>query len=99
MGKTTVANLNPDGDAVGEAVEAFRDNVDALTKAMEHFIAGGLNRKALITLLHDKTKVAKRTISLILDGIENMPDDYFDPPGAEYGDVAEGCMQGTGDDD
>jgi hypothetical protein len=41
--------------------------------------ASGLNRKAVILLIHDATNVPKRDIKLILDALPNLPRWYLAP--------------------
>jgi hypothetical protein len=41
--------------------------------------AAGLNRKAVILLIHDATNVPKRDIKLILDALPNLPRWYLAP--------------------
>lgn len=60
-----------------ELVERFRDQIEALQEAAEQFEEGGMNRRAVILLLHDYTRVPKRTIERVLQGVENAVDYYF----------------------
>jgi hypothetical protein len=47
-----------------------------LSDAMTRLSKSGLNRKAIITLLHDSTKQGKREIEYVLNAIEQLVEDY-----------------------
>ncbi len=47
-----------------------------LSAAAEKLLASGLNRKAIIVLLHDATKQGKREIEYVLNALESLAHDY-----------------------
>jgi len=55
-----------------EDARHLAEGVRKIEKAMKEFIVSGLNRRALVVLLHDSTGVAKRDINSILDGLEGL---------------------------
>lgn len=59
-----------DYERIGNAVRAIGD----LGKRLA---ASGLNRSAVILLLHDATRVNKRDIKLILEALPNLPKWYL----------------------
>ena len=62
-GQSNMAGMNPKVGFEQEAAEQFEE--------------GGMNRRAVILLLHDYTRVPKRTIERVLQGVENAVDYYF----------------------
>lgn len=57
-----------------QLVEAVRK----IERASKDILAAGLQRKALVVLLHDSTGVAKRDINAVLDGLESLGADYLE---------------------
>lgn len=55
-------------------------NVEQIAKALKSLEAGGLNRHAIIALIHDDTRIAKRDIKTILDSLASMRDTFFHKP-------------------
>lgn len=53
-------------------VEAIRK----VSKAAQALADSGLNRKAIITLLHDRSKISKKNIEIILNNLEELADHY-----------------------
>lgn len=61
-----------DAKKLAEAVRRIDDAVAALAKS-------GLNRRALVVLLHDATSgVSKRDINAVLDGLEELAKLYLE---------------------
>lgn len=54
---------------LSEAIEGISSGMKALLKS-------GLNRRAIIVLLHDSTRVAKRDIESVLSGLETLKKQY-----------------------
>jgi hypothetical protein len=61
-----------------EDARKLADAVRRIDQAMKSFITSGLNRKALVVLLHDATSVTKRDINAVLNGLENLGDMYLE---------------------
>jgi broad specificity phosphatase PhoE len=58
-----------DEETLAEAVRRVSAGVARLAK-------GGLNRRAVVALLHDASGVSKRTVALVLDELENLAKNY-----------------------
>lgn len=56
-------------EVLAEAITRISKGFDALRKS-------GLNKKAIVVLLHDSTRVAKRDIETVLVGLENLSRNY-----------------------
>jgi hypothetical protein len=57
--------LGPPPEALADAIRKISDSLQALLKS-------GLKEKAVIVLLHDATRIAKRDIEAILAGLKNL---------------------------
>lgn len=55
-----------------ETKEILAESIVKLGEAHDKLARSGLNRKAIILLLHDATKVPKRQIELILEAIPRL---------------------------
>ena len=59
--------------------KAMAEAVRKIEKAVRDLAHGGLNRRALVVLLHDVTGgVAKRDINAVLDGLEALGATYLE---------------------
>lgn len=56
-------------------------NIQALSEASNKILASGINRKALVILLHAATKIPQRTITTLLDELPRMHARYCKPEG------------------
>ncbi len=52
--------------------ETLADAIRKVSAAAQALAGSGLNRKAVIALLHDKTKLSKKNIQLVLDNLEEL---------------------------
>lgn len=50
--------------------------IDRISSALKTLLKSGLNRKAIIVLLHDYTKVPRRDIESVLSGLEALKKTY-----------------------
>lgn len=55
-----------------ETKEVLAEAIVRIGSAMKALKASGLNEDAIIVLLHDKTKVAKRTIKTVLRAMRQL---------------------------
>jgi transcriptional regulator CtsR len=55
-----------------ESKEILADAIVRISEAFTKLSASGLNRDAIIILLHDHTKISKRDIKLILDSLSRL---------------------------
>ncbi len=61
-----------------EDAAALADAVRRIDEGMQSIAESGLNRRALVVLLHASTKVTKRDINAVLNGLECLRDAYLD---------------------
>jgi hypothetical protein len=59
-------------ESLAKAIVKISDGVSAL-------LAGGLNQRAIVILLHHSTKVAMKDIAAVLEGLKTLKDDYINP--------------------
>lgn len=52
-----------------EAIKKISASAQALAKS-------GLNRRAIVALVHDRSKVAKKTIEIVLNNLEDLAEHY-----------------------
>lgn len=50
--------------------------VERISDAMKTLLKSGLNRRAIVVLLHDSTKIPKRDIEAVLSGLETLKKTY-----------------------
>jgi hypothetical protein len=65
----------PEAEAPDEPKD-LSEAIGRIDGAMKTLLKSGLNRKAVIVLLHDYTKVSKRDIETVLSGLENLKEMY-----------------------
>jgi len=56
--------------------ETLVESIQKISKAAQALADSGLNRKAVVALLHDKTKLSKKNIIIVLDNLEEMAEHY-----------------------
>lgn len=56
--------------------ETLAAAVTKISESMTVLLKSGLNRKAIVVLLYDYTKVPKRDIDLVLNGLERLKGYY-----------------------
>lgn len=47
-----------------------------ISEAMQKLLSSGLNRRAIIALIHDRSKINKSDICIILNNLEALREDY-----------------------
>lgn len=55
-----------------ETKELLAASIVKVSEGFQALLASGLNREAIEVLLHEKTRVGKRDIRLILDGLRKL---------------------------
>lgn len=60
--------------------ETLAAAIHGVSKALKALLASGLNRKAIITLIHDKSKISKKNIELVLNNLEVLAENYTNGP-------------------
>lgn len=59
-----------------ESKEVLAESIVNIGKACEKLHNSGLNEEAIIILLHDKTRIGKKDIKTILDGLRRLESWY-----------------------
>jgi hypothetical protein len=55
-----------------ESKEILAEAIVKIGEASKKLLASGLNRDAIVVLLHDATKISKRDINIILNGLTRL---------------------------
>ncbi len=55
---------------------AVARQIAKIEEGLRHIERGGLNRRAIVALIHDSTKLGKRTIEVVLDGLAGLRAQY-----------------------
>lgn len=63
-----------DDDTVGR--EVLAKTIMDISASMKRLLASGLNRKAIVALIHDQSKISKRDIEILLYNLEDLAKDY-----------------------
>jgi hypothetical protein len=53
--------------------------IEAISTSLQKLLKSGLNRRAIVVLLHDATKISKRDIESVLSGLDNLKRMYTYP--------------------
>ena len=61
--------------------EDLAEEIVMLSKAFKALDSSRLNRRAVVLLVHDMTKLPKRHINSILDALPDLADRYLKEPG------------------
>lgn len=74
MKKKLVLKDDPNEPAMEQQVltRAIAD----ISLAMLKLTSSGLNRRAIVILVHDQSKISKRNIELVLNNLEQLAQDY-----------------------
>jgi len=62
-----------------EPVEIIARDIMAISDAVRKIDNMRLSRIALVALLHDQSKVPKRTINVVLDGLRDLEKNWLKP--------------------
>lgn len=57
--------------------EIIAQEIIKISKAMESFNRSKLTRDAIVALIHDKTKILKGTINIVLNNLENLENTWL----------------------
>lgn len=52
------------------------ESIVAISSSMNKLLKSGLNRRAIVALIHDDCKWSKRTISEVIDSIANLENNF-----------------------
>lgn len=56
--------------------EILAEAIVSISIAFKKLCKSGLNRKAIVALIHDRSKIGKGTIEIILNNLEALREDY-----------------------
>lgn len=59
-------------EAKPESTEILAEAIVRIGEAASKLSASGLNRKAIVVLIHDETKISKRDIIIVLDSLTRL---------------------------
>jgi len=68
-----IVEQNPDKPV---DVKVLATVIVAIGDSMKKLLASGLNRKAIIALIKDRSGLTKGTIEIVLNNLESLKDDY-----------------------
>ncbi len=74
MKKKVVLQDDPEEPAVPHII--LTQAILEMSRSMKRLLASGLNRKAIVILVHDQSKLSKRDIELVLNNLESLAEDY-----------------------
>ncbi len=72
-----MAKLEKKKTALELQLAKLEGQVKTLQKTLASWKAAGIPEKTLVVLLSHYTKVPQRTIRLVMDGFDNLYDEYF----------------------
>lgn len=73
----TIVNQKPDKEPIPAQVLA--DSIVEIGKAFRAINATRLRRSAIVALVHDKSKIAKRDIEIVLNNLDDLERDWLKP--------------------
>lgn len=60
-----------------EKLEELRAKIELLQDSVDMWSSIGLSRKTILILLQHKTKLSRRAIESVLEGVESLYEEYF----------------------
>jgi hypothetical protein len=63
-------------------IEEVAVAITEMAKAMRRLNSSRLKRDAIVTLIQHRSKVARKTIEIVLNNLEDMDKDYLKPLGS-----------------
>ena len=60
-----------------ESIVHMREDLEKIQKVLEKLQNSGLREQTIILLIHDHTRIGKKTIKQLLDGLQEIPYKYF----------------------
>jgi hypothetical protein len=61
------------------SAKEIMDSIVEISNAMQKLNNTRLKREAIVTLIHDKSGIAKKTINIVLDNLEQLEDSWLKP--------------------
>jgi hypothetical protein len=58
------------------AAEVMATAIISISDAMKKLSTSGLKRKAVVALIHDQSKISKRSIEIVLNNLEALRQDW-----------------------
>ncbi len=56
--------------------ETLAEAIGKISEAVEAILKSGINRRAIVALIADKSKLGKSTIEIVLNNLEDLKRDY-----------------------
>lgn len=60
-----------------ESIVLMRKDLEKLQDVLNKLQDSGLRYETIVLLMHDHTKIGKRTIKAVLEGLQEIPHKYF----------------------
>lgn len=60
-----------------ESIVLMRKDLEKMQTTLQNLQDSGLRYETIILLMHDHTKIGKRTIKKVLEGLQEIPHKYF----------------------
>jgi acetone carboxylase gamma subunit len=60
-----------------ESIVLMRKDLEKMQATLQNLQDSGLRYETIILLMHDHTKIGKRTIKKVLEGLQEIPHKYF----------------------
>lgn len=61
------------------AAEVIASSIVQIADAMRAINSTRLNRRAIVALIHDQSKISKRTIEIVLNNLDSLEHDWLKP--------------------
>lgn len=61
-------------------MKAFKSNIVRVATGFQQLTSTGLNENAIVTLVHDSTKVKKSVIKQVINGVSSLSNDFLSQP-------------------
>lgn len=71
--------IQPPAPAEPVPAEIIATGIEQIAAAMRVLNSTRLTRRAVIALIHDTSKISKRTIEIVLNNIEGLEDEWLKP--------------------
>lgn len=62
-----------------EPVEVIAQDIASIASAMRTLSNSRLNRKAIVALVHDQSRISKKTIEIVLNNLQDLERDWLKP--------------------
>ena len=75
--KTTIKQPNPPAEQI--PAEIIASSIVKIAEGMQALNATRLNRRAIVTLIHEHSKIARRDIEIVLNNLTSLESTWLKP--------------------